>query len=219
MSSRAESGRAALVATIDVPFEIPESWRWVRLGNICASIADGDHQPPPQQSEGVPFLVISNVSSGTLDFSSTRFVSDEYFKSLTTERKPKRGDLLVTVTGSYGIVVPVETDTSFCFQRHMALLKTIEPDNRYLAYCLQSPSVKSYFDSVATGSAQKTVGLASLKSTGMKLFGQKMVLKCFWEKRILNTALRFNGLGISKSRHFLFQTFNQTLCLPWITRT
>jgi len=30
----AESGRAALVAAIDVPFEIPATWRWVRFGDV-----------------------------------------------------------------------------------------------------------------------------------------------------------------------------------------
>ena len=147
------------------PFDIPESWVWVRLGDICSSIADGDHQPPPQQDHGVPFLVISNVSSGELDFSRTRFVGEEYFDSLSEERKPSEGDLLVTVTGSYGIVVPVETSRQFCFQRHMALLKTTGLFNRFLIYFLQAPVVKSYFDNVATGSAQKTVGLTALRNT------------------------------------------------------
>ena len=151
------------------PFDIPESWEWVRLGDICSSIADGDHQPPPQQDHGVPFLVISNVSSGELDFSRTRFVGEEYFDSLSEERKPSEGDLLVTVTGSYGIVVSVDTSQPFCFQRHMALLKTTGLFNRFLIHFLQAPVVKSYFDNVATGSAQKTVGLTALRNTPIPL--------------------------------------------------
>ena len=84
---------------------------------------------------------------------------------MSEERKPSEGDLLVTVTGSYGIVVPVETSRQFSFQRHMALLKTTGLFNRFLIYFLQAPVVKSYFDNVATGSAQKTVGLTALRNT------------------------------------------------------
>ena len=62
------------------PFDIPESWKWVRLGEVCKSIADGDHQAPPQVTTGLPFLVISNVSNGRLDFANTRFVPQEYFQ-------------------------------------------------------------------------------------------------------------------------------------------
>ena len=107
----------------EIPFEVPDSWAWVRLSIICKSIADGDHQPPPQVSSGIPFLVISDVSSGQIVFSKTRFVPLSYYQTLSENRVPEQGDLLFTVTGSYGIVVPVMTERQFCFQRHMALLK------------------------------------------------------------------------------------------------
>lgn len=58
------------------PFDIPDTWEWVRLIELCKSISDGDHQPPPQVSNGIPFLVISNVSSGQMDFSNTRYVPE-----------------------------------------------------------------------------------------------------------------------------------------------
>ena len=148
----------------EIPFEIPESWEWVRLIQICTSIADGDHQPPPQASTGIPFLVISNVSSGTIDFSNTRFVSEKYYASLQESRIPCRGDLLFTVTGSYGLIIPVETDRQFCFQRHIALLKFHEIDVDFLSAWLSSPLVYEQCNRGATGTAQKTVGLNTLKN-------------------------------------------------------
>ena len=30
----------------EVPFDIPESWEWVRLESICTKLVDGDHNPP-----------------------------------------------------------------------------------------------------------------------------------------------------------------------------
>ena len=114
---------------------------------------------------GIPFLVISNVSNGELDFSNTRFVGEDYYKSLQATRIPSEGDILVTVTGSYGIIVRVDTNRRFCFQRHMALLKCCGNGTDYLFYALQSNTVKRYFDAIATGTAQKTVALNHLRNT------------------------------------------------------
>ena len=146
-----------------LPFEIPEDWTWARLSSACVSIADGDHQPPPQVQDGIPFLVISNVSDGRVDFSDTRYVPKEYFDSLAEIRIPQCGDLLFTVTGSYGIVIPVQTERKFCFQRHIALIKfsCLSPD--FMKLWLSSPLVYEQCRRAATGTAQKTVGLASLK--------------------------------------------------------
>ena len=116
----------------EIPFDIPGSWEWTRLGALCKSIADGDHQPPPQVPSGIPFLVISDVSTGQIDFSKTRFVPLSYYQELSDNRVPEKGDLLFTVTGSYGIVVPVRTEHKFCFQRHMALLKPCIIDPLFL---------------------------------------------------------------------------------------
>lgn len=145
------------------PFDIPESWEWVRLDDICKSISDGDHQAPPKSEKGVPFLVISDVRSGKLNFKNTRHVPVEYFKTLSPERIPLKGDILFTVTGSYGIPVLINVDMEFCFQRHIALLKPMI-DYTFLSYILESPFIKTQCDAVATGTAQKTVGLKSLKS-------------------------------------------------------
>ena len=147
----------------EVPFELPEGWCWARLDSLAAAIVDGDHQAPPQQSAGIPFLVISNISNGMLDFHSTRFVGEDYFKQLDYFRKPQMGDLLLTVTGSFGIAVKVNTDKRFCFQRHIALIRLIDCVD-YVAMAASSPAIYSYFKEVATGTAQKTVSLGSLRS-------------------------------------------------------
>ena len=153
----------------EVPFDgLPEGWAWTRLESLCSIITDGDHQAPPQQADGIPFLVISDVSSGKIDFSNTRHVSSNYFDSLDGSRKPRYGDLLLTVTGSFGIVVPVNTEERFCFQRHIALLRPLGY-RRFMINALAAPSTYAYFNAKATGTAQKTVSLGCLRSTLLAL--------------------------------------------------
>ena len=108
-------------------------------------------------------MVISNVASEFIDFANTRYVPQDYYDAIQFDRKPERGDILFTVTGSYGIVVKVNTDKQFCFQRHIGLIKPII-DNDYLVYALRSQYVKKLCDDLSTGTAQKTVGLDTLRS-------------------------------------------------------
>ena len=71
---------------------------------------------------------------------------------------------MFTVTGSYGIVMKVDTDREFCFQRHIALLKPLYVDSDFLVHWLRTPLVFEQCKATATGTAQKTVGLTSLKN-------------------------------------------------------
>ena len=147
----------------NVPFEVPSSWVWCKLEDYVKSVTDGDHQAPPKSDIGIPFLVISDVAKGKLNFLNTRFVPQEYYEKISFDRKPEKGDLLFTVTGSYGIVVPVNIDCKFCFQRHIGLIKTLNT-NEYLLHLLKSSYIKGQCDEFATGTAQKTVGLETLRS-------------------------------------------------------
>ena len=160
----------------EIPFEIPEGWSWVRLSHISKSIADGDHQPPPQSISGIPFVVISNLSDGQLDMNNTRHVSDDYFSALDNKRIAQRGDILYTVTGSYGLPVVVDTDIPFCFQRHIALIKPLI-NLKFLFYVLSSPAIKQQADQSATGIAQKTVGIKALSNFFIPLPPEKEQLR------------------------------------------
>ena len=149
------------------PIDNPKGWETKKLRDVCHHITDGDHMPPPKSDNGIPFLTISNVNKDKqeLDFSNTFFVPQEYYDNLKDERKARINDMLYTVTGSYGIPVIVRTSRPFCFQRHIALLKPIQEKvlTSFLFYWALCPSIKEEADSVATGIAQKTVGLNSLR--------------------------------------------------------
>lgn len=140
-------------------------YRRVPLAEVCNSIFDGDHMPPPKSSSGIPFLVISNVNTGKVNFSDTRFVPQDYYDALTDTRKPQNGDVLYTLVGTYGIPVLVDTDQAFCFQRHMALLKPREDTvlQKYLWYALQERNFYREATKIAKGTAQLTVPIKGLR--------------------------------------------------------
>ena len=144
------------------PFDIPEGWKWVKLENVCNSITDGDHLPPPKTAQGIPFIVISDVSSGIIDFKGNRFVTNEYYKKLPFEKKPIEGDILYTVTGSYGIPILVN-ELKFCVQRHIGIIKPNPIIKDFAYFCLMSPIIKKQADSVAWGVAVKTIPIKELR--------------------------------------------------------
>ncbi|MGB8703207.1 MAG: restriction endonuclease subunit S, partial [Thermosynechococcaceae cyanobacterium] len=127
-------------------------------------ITDGDHQPPPKANAGVPFIVISNIQNNKIDFSDTKFVPRHYYENIQDSRKPRKNDILYTVTGSFGIPCLIDCDDEFCFQRHIGLIRletTIV--KKYVFYFLQSSFAYQQAIKVSTGTAQKTVPLAGLR--------------------------------------------------------
>ena len=149
---------------------LPEGWVCTQLQSLVAIVTDGDHQPPPKADRGVPFLVIGNLNRMTIDLADCRFVTREYYDALDWTRRPKRRDVLYTVTGSYGIPIVVDRDEEFCVQRHVAIFKsTPSTPVDYLAWVLKSEGSLRYATAIATGIAQKTVPLTGLRAMPIPL--------------------------------------------------
>ena len=139
----------------------------VPLSELATDITDGDHLPPPKAESGVPFITIGNIDkrSRKISFDRSFRVSPRYFNDLKANRKPRQGDVLYTVTGSFGIPVLVEDDIEFCFQRHIGLVRPKPTtDSQWLCYLLLSPQVFEQAEAGATGTAQKTVSLKVLRN-------------------------------------------------------
>ena len=131
---------------------------------VCVHVTDGDHFPPPKAESGIPFIMISNITNQKIVWENTNHVGEDYYNQIGEKRTPKKGDVLYTVTGSYGIPVLVDFDKKFCFQRHIALLRPNENiTQKYLYYVMQSPWVYQQATDKATGTAQKTVALSVLR--------------------------------------------------------
>ena len=147
-----------------------EGWVETTLDQLATEVTDGDHAPPPKSTDGVPFITISNIDkdSRNIDFTDTFFVARAYFDALKPSKKPRIGDLLYTVTGSFGIPVLIEEERDFCFQRHIGLIRPKAGiDSKWLSFLLRSDGIFQQANEGATGTAQKTVSLKVLR--GMKV--------------------------------------------------
>ncbi|MEA5416216.1 restriction endonuclease subunit S [Synechococcus sp. BA-132 BA5] len=160
---------ANLTASFDV-FCVPTGWAVSNLQSICQSVTDGDHLPPPKAETGIPFLVIGNVRSQKIEFEGSRFVPNSYYDALDSIRRPRSGDLLYTLVGSYGIPVLVRDDQPFCVQRHIGILRPSALINvGFLARAMESRFAYEQATACATGIAQKTVSLSGLRKLMLPL--------------------------------------------------
>ncbi|MDO5155148.1 MAG: restriction endonuclease subunit S [Eubacteriales bacterium] len=142
------------------------SWEHYKLNDICKSISDGDHQPPPKAENGIPFVTIANITNANkFDFSNTMFVPQEYYDKLDDKRRAHVGDILYSVVGSFGIPVYMSEEQKFVFQRHIAILRPDETKvvPQFLYYTMLSRDFYMKADAVALGAAQRTVSLTSLR--------------------------------------------------------
>lgn len=123
------------------PFDIPESWKWVRIGSLMNKLVDGTHRTPRYTASGIPFVSVKNMSSGKLDLSNTRFITKEEHKELWTRCNPERNDILLSKVGTTGVPAIVETDVEFSLFVSVALLKfnTSLINNQFLVYAILSP--------------------------------------------------------------------------------
>jgi type I restriction enzyme S subunit len=144
----------------------PPKRGWHKLDQYCSKVGDGTHIPPGFISSGVPFLLVSNIGSGSLDPRITKWISTKSYLELTRSFRPSRGDVLYSLVGSYGIPVYVDWDWDFSFQRHIGVIRTCDEllRGKYLFYFLQSLPALWQANQSAEGLAQKTITLGSLRS-------------------------------------------------------
>ena len=126
------------------PFDIPESWIWCRLGSVLYKLTDGTHSTPKYTVSGVPFLSVKDMSSGKLDFSNCKYISEQEHQELYLRCNPEYGDLLLTKVGTTGIPVIVDTNEQFSLFVSVALLKFNQNliCNKFLQALINSPLVQ-----------------------------------------------------------------------------
>lgn len=149
--------------------EIPEGWGFKKLGRISEIITDGTHQTPNYIDEGFPFISIKDISSGKIDFSGVKYISESQHKELYSHAPVKKGDILFTRIGTLGVFVEVDTDIVFDFfvSVGMIRLKKNIINQHYLIHYLNSPAVGNFIQSIKAGfgTAAPKYNLTDVKRT------------------------------------------------------
>ena len=163
------SKKSASDDEIEAPFEIPESWEWVTIKEVCSKIGSGSTPRGSNYSEvGIPFFRSQNVYNEGLVYDDIKYISEETHKSMIGTEVQKN-DLLLNITGgSLGrcAIVP-DTFERGNVSQHVCILRPVF----LLSGFLHAFIISDYFSStmILSGSGREGLPKYSLEAMSFPL--------------------------------------------------
>lgn len=137
----------APVSADEVPFDIPENWVWVRLGEIGETNIGLTYDKKDISDKGTIILRSGNIQNDKIDLSDVVKINAD----IPQNKMCQKGDILICArNGSKSLVgkSAIINEEGFSFGAFMAIFRS--PFNPYIFYYLQSPLFRSAFDGVGT---------------------------------------------------------------------
>ena len=102
----------------EIPFEIPVSWAWCRLGSVSNIWSARRVHEKDWRSKGIPFYRAREIGKladfGTVD--NNLFIDRELYEEFSKSGIPQIGDLMMTAVGTLGKTYIVDTDAPFYYK-------------------------------------------------------------------------------------------------------
>jgi len=111
------------------------------LKDVALKVTDGAHFTPTYVDSGIPFLRVTDINRGEVDWSKVKYIPLEEHQELIKRCKPEKGDVLYSKNGTIGIPRLIDWDQEFSIFVSLCLIKP-NPDylrGRYLYSFLQTP--------------------------------------------------------------------------------
>ena len=84
----------------DIPFERPESWEWVKLGNVCEPIKRGKSPKYIEQSNVLVFAQKCNQKDGPVSLEKALYLDESTLSKYPKEEFLQKGDVIINSTGT-----------------------------------------------------------------------------------------------------------------------
>lgn len=151
----------------EIPFEIPSSWKWVKLNDLCEKIGSGSTPSGGRniyKEEGIKFLRSQNVYNDGIRYEGIVYISEELNKNGSIV---KAKDILLNITGgSIGrcAVVPDDFDIANINQ-HVMIIRGVNLDIRFWIHnIIISPYIQSKIMDVQVGVSREGLSAEKLKN-------------------------------------------------------
>lgn len=155
----------------ELPFEIPETWEWARLNDICVYIQRGK-SPKYSTIEQIPVISQKCVQWAGFSIEKAKFIDPDSLTKYTLERFLQNGDLLWNSTGlgTLGRVAiynnQVNPFKAAVADSHVTIVrllnKAVIPD--YIYFYLANPSVQNVIEDQSDGTTkQKELATNTIK--------------------------------------------------------
>ena len=143
----------------EIPFEIPDSWEWVRLGSICEIARGGSPRPIKQfltdDPNGINWIKIGDSDKGGKYINETK--EKIIPEGMSKSRFVHRGDFLLTNSMSFGR--PYILNVDGCVHDGWLVLSGYQTayDKDFLYYLLASSFAYYQFCEVVSGAVVKNL--------------------------------------------------------------
>jgi hypothetical protein len=156
----------------NVPFEVPDSWVWCRLDDLC-NIKGGKRIPKgksfaTQRTEHI-YLRVTNMKNRTILFDDLKYIDDAVFQEIRNYTISS-DDLYLTIAGTIGDVGEIPQEVSgMNLTENAAKLTDIGCNRLYLMYSLLSTNSQEHFSSKFHQVAQPKLSIETASSTLLPL--------------------------------------------------
>ncbi len=116
----------------EIPFDIPENWKWVRMGNIIKLTSGQDLQSDKysENNIGIPYL------TGASNFKDGDLIINRYTSNGTSIAY--NGDLLLTCKGTIGEMAFINFEKAHIARQIMSISKIGNMSLQYIKLCLEN---------------------------------------------------------------------------------
>ena len=120
----------------EMPFDIPESWKWVALGNICEKLSDGIHYAPNYTKKGIPCFSAKDIYDSMIHFDCCNYISEDDYLLMKDKINVKCNSILITKSGSIGRSAIISEYFNFGLVESIGVVNPILVFSEYLKLLL-----------------------------------------------------------------------------------
>ena len=145
------------------PFDIPQSWCWIKLGALCSFLSRGKSPKYSEERKYPVFAQKCNLYNGDISLEQARFLDPSTLSKWDDIYKLREGDVLMNSTGT-GTVGRTRVFHSDCLgtypfavpDSHVSVIRTFDSiESKYIHAYLSSKGTQRYLEDNLAGSTNQ----------------------------------------------------------------